>query len=77
MQALEGKAVGPTADLWAFGCIVYQMLVGKAPFKAASEYLIFQKVAAAEFELPDSLSEASRDLISRLLVLEPQQRLGG
>ena len=77
MQTLGNKAVGCEADLWAFGCIVFQMITGRPPFKAASEYLTFQKVAAAEYTLPEDVPEDARDLINQLLNLEPANRLGG
>ena len=76
MQTLSNEAVGCEADLWAFGCIVFQMLTARPPFKAASEYLTFQKVAAAEYTLPEGMPEDARDLINQLLVLEPAKRLG-
>lgn len=44
-QVLHNQPLSYPADLWALGCIVYQMLVGQAPFKAGSEYLTFQKVS--------------------------------
>ena len=77
MQTLSNEAVGFEADLWALGCIGFQMLTGRPPFKAASEYLTFQKVAAAEYTLPEGVPEDARDLINQLLVLEPPKRLGG
>lgn len=44
------------------------MLEGTSPFKAASEFLSFQKVASREFEFPSHFPPAARDLIDRLLV---------
>ena len=32
------------SDYWAFGCIIYKMLLGFSPFAGGSEYLTFQKV---------------------------------
>ena len=55
-------------DLWALGCIIYQMLVGRPPFKCATEYLTFQKVMNRDFTFPDYLSPEAKDLIDRLLV---------
>ena len=76
LQALNNKVVGYESDLWALGCVIYQMLHGTPPFRAASEYLIFQKVAACEYTMQHSFSEASKDVIRSLLQLEPISRLG-
>ncbi|CAL0333430.1 unnamed protein product [Lupinus luteus] len=63
-------------DLWALGCTLYQMLSGTSPFKDASEWLIFQRIIAREIRIPDYFSEEARDLIDRLLDLEPSRRPG-
>ena len=56
------------ADMWAVGCIIFQMLEGRPPFRAASEYLCFQKVIARDVSMPDNLHPHARDLIEKLLV---------
>ncbi|TKY51712.1 3-phosphoinositide-dependent protein kinase 2 [Spatholobus suberectus] len=63
-------------DLWALGCTLYQMLSGTSPFKDASEWLIFQRIIARELRFPDYFSEEARDLIDRLLDLDPSRRPG-
>lgn len=63
-------------DLWALGCTLYQMLSGTSPFKDASEWLIFQKIIARDIRFPNYFSEEARDLVDRLLDIEPGRRLG-
>lgn len=63
-------------DLWALGCTLYQMLSGTSPFKDASEWLIFQRIIAREIRFPDYFSDEARDLIDRLLDLDPSRRPG-
>ncbi|KAL2195667.1 kinase-like domain-containing protein [Corynascus similis CBS 632.67] len=74
-ELLTDKAVGKPSDLWAFGCIIYQLLVGRPPFKAATEYLTFQKIVSLEYEFPAGFPPAARDLVERCLVLDPARRL--
>lgn len=64
-------------DLWALGCILYQMMVGRTPFHAATEYLLFQRVLAGQYAFPPSFAPSARALVDALLVAEPGDRLGG
>lgn len=74
-ELLTDKNACKASDLWAFGCIIYQLLTGRPPFKAGNEYLTFQKIVALEYEFPPGFPPAARDLVERLLVLDPQRRL--
>lgn len=74
-ELLTDKNACKASDLWAFGCIIYQLLSGRPPFKAANEYLTFQKIVGLEYEFPPGFPLAARDLVERLLVLDPQRRL--
>lgn len=74
-ELLTHKNACKASDLWAFGCIIYQLLAGRPPFKAGSEYLTFQKIVNLEYEFPPGFPHAARDLIERLLVLDPARRL--
>ena len=74
-ELLTQKNACKASDLWAFGCIVYQLLAGRPPFKAGNEYQTFQKIVALEYEFPQGFPSAARDLVERLLVLDPSRRL--
>ena len=74
-ELLTDKNACKASDLWAFGCIVYQLLAGRPPFKAANEYLTFQKIVALDYQFPKGFPLAARDLVERLLVLDPARRL--
>jgi 3-phosphoinositide dependent protein kinase-1 len=76
-EVLQNCNVGFSADLWALGCVIYQMLAGKPPFKAASEYLTFQKIVSVEYDpLPERVCPQARDLVEKLLQQTPSSRLG-
>ncbi|KAK4224949.1 putative 3-phosphoinositide dependent protein kinase-1 [Podospora fimiseda] len=74
-ELLTDKSASKASDLWAFGCIIYQLLVGRPPFKGATEYLTFQKIVNLEYEFPAGFPSAARDLVERCLVLDPNRRL--
>jgi 3-phosphoinositide dependent protein kinase-1 len=74
-ELLTDKNACKASDLWAFGCIIYQLLAGRPPFKAANEYMTFQKIVGLEYTFPDGFPPLAKDLVERLLVLDPLTRL--
>ena len=74
-ELLTDKNACKASDLWAFGCIIYQLLAGRPPFKAANEYLTFQKITSLQYEFPYGFPGVAKDLVERLLVLDPTRRL--
>ena len=74
-ELLTNKKACKASDLWAFGCIIYQLLAGRPPFKAGNEYLTFQKIVSLDYQFPKGFPEVAKDLVERLLVLDPASRL--
>ncbi|KAF3942223.1 Phototropin-2 [Dactylella cylindrospora] len=74
-ELLTDKAACKGSDLWAFGCIIFQLLSGRPPFKAGNEYQTFQKIVNLEYQFPPGFPKVARDLVERLLVLDPTKRL--
>ena len=74
-ELLTDKTACKASDLWAFGCIIYQLLAGRPPFKAANEYLTFQKITSLQYEFPYGFPDVAKDLVERLLVLDTSRRL--
>nr|CAD7399615.1 unnamed protein product [Timema poppensis] len=73
---IKDKSASKSSDLWALGCIIYQMVSGLPPFRSRSEYLIFQKILKLDYDFPDGFSQSVRDLVEKLVVLDSSQRLG-
>jgi 3-phosphoinositide dependent protein kinase-1 len=74
-ELLTAKEGGKPTDLWAFGCIIYQLLSGRPPFKGATEYLTFDKILKLDYSFPPGFPPVARDLVERLLVPDPSKRL--
>lgn len=74
-ELLTDKNACKASDLWAFGCIIFQLLAGRPPFKAGNEYQTFQKIVALDYDFPAGFPAVARDLVERLLVLDPARRL--
>jgi serine/threonine protein kinase len=74
-ELLTEKQVSESSDWWSFGCLLFQMLCGRPPFKGASEYQTFQKIMKREFEYPSGLSADAVSLLDGILVLDADQRL--
>jgi len=47
---------------------LYQLLVGRPPFRGATDYLTFQKILKKEMDYPDGFDEDAKALIELLLV---------
>ena len=53
------------------------MIAGRFAFHGLSEYLTWQKVKALDYTFPDGFDEQAKDLVQKLLVKSPTERLGG
>ncbi|KAI0365672.1 kinase-like protein [Pilatotrama ljubarskyi] len=72
-ELLEHNESSKSSDFWALGCIIYQMIAGRFVFRGLSDW---QKIKQLEYSFPEGFDEQAQDLIRKLLVRDPDQRLG-
>lgn len=74
-----GRHYDKSCDLWSIGVITYILLCGYPPFYGDTDPEIFASVRAGryDFDSPEwtNVSNEAKDLITRLLLLDPSKRL--
>ncbi|XP_006616646.1 serine/threonine-protein kinase Aurora-2-like [Apis dorsata] len=74
-EMINGNTHDHTVDLWGLGVLCYECLIGIPPFLAKSYNETYMKIRKAQYTFPEFLSEGAKDLISKLLIVDPGQRL--
>jgi len=77
-EQARGKRVDRRADIWAFGCMLYEMLTGRAAFTGETTSDILASVIRAEPDwssLPGSVPPRIHELLRRCLQKDAKQRL--
>ncbi|KAA6397183.1 MAG: putative RAC family serine/threonine-protein kinase [Streblomastix strix] len=76
-EMLHTGGYGKAVDWWALGTFLYEILIGIPPFYSKNTNEMYSQILHKMLTFPDYVSEAARDLLTRLLVREPRYRLGG
>ncbi|KAL1538093.1 Protein kinase [Salvia divinorum] len=74
-EILSGQPYRPEVDIWSCGIILYGLLCGTLPFEDSNIPFLFEKIKAGRYILPNYLSAGARDLIRRILVVDPTRRI--
>ncbi len=78
-EQVEGKSVDHRADVWAFGCLLFECLVGRLPYAGSTAYSILAQTLEHDPDLAplDWVSEMTpglRTLIEHCLTRDPGAR---
>ena len=74
----RGHSVDKRGDIWAFGCVLYEMLSGRVAFAGETASDIVVKILEHEPDwslLPEATPPVIRRLLLRCLTKDPKQRL--
>ena len=74
----RARMYGMSVDWWAFGCVLFEMVSGNAPFGDQAEipkYEILQNITRGRVNYPRNFSQSLTKLLKQLLIYPPNKRL--
>jgi eukaryotic-like serine/threonine-protein kinase len=77
-EQAKGQEAGRTSDIWAFGCVLYELLTGRRAFQGNAAGEILGEVLKSDPDwgaLPEEVPQSVRRLLRRCLHKEPRNRL--
>lgn len=81
-EVLKRQGYDAACDIWSLGILLYTMIAGFTPFASGpkdSSEEILARIGSGKYALSggnwDSVSDAAKDLVSKMLHLDPHQRL--
>lgn len=70
---------GLEVDMWACGVVMYTLLAGSPPFWNRKQMKMLRDIMDGNYKFPspewDEISETAKDLIRRMLVVQPRKRI--
>ena len=79
-EVIVGYGYSGTVDWWTFGIFMYELLYGRTPFHSRVRDEVFSQILDGDVVFPKTwyypVSSHAKDLIKKLLVTEPERRLG-
>ena len=76
-EVLEGKTGHSyEVDVWSLGVIIYTLIIGKPPFETTDVKTTYDRIKKNSYSFPDHvpISDAARELITRILSKDPARR---
>lgn len=75
-EMITGRRYNPfLVDIWSSGIVLYAMVCGYLPFEGKNNDVLYKKVCEGKFEIPERLSSSCKDLIKKILTINPQKRI--
>lgn len=75
-EMIAGKKYrGVETDVWSSGIILFAMICGYLPFEDKITTKLYEKIMKGDFVIPDYVSREAKDLLEKLLTVNPAMRI--
>ena len=69
------KYVGLGVDIWSCGVILFALICGYLPFEDENTTVLYRKIMNGEYVVPNFVSTEAKDLIKKILTIDPTKRI--
>jgi serine/threonine protein kinase len=80
-EILAEKPYNEKCDMWSLGVVLFILLSGEPPFYHDDNFELFEIIKRGQYSMKgkiwESVSDAAKDLIRRLLTVDPSKRITG
>ncbi|SCV00312.1 LAMI_0G04214g1_1 [Lachancea mirantina] len=75
-EIVMGKTYhGGPSDVWSCGIVLFALLTGHLPFNDDNIKRLLLKVQSGRYKMPQNISPEAKNLISRILIVDPIKRI--
>ena len=74
-EVWNDESYSSKSDIWSLGCIIYEMITLRPPFKAENMEQLYYKIIKGKYQkIPDKYSEDLNEILKLMLKVDPKER---